>query len=312
MTRRTALKSLTGAAFTALSARAAKTSHRLIAQDKGVTAILDAEGRVEWSWKNGAIAHDLHVLPNGNVLVHTGPASISEVTPQKEVVWEWTSKPVAPYEGRIEVHGFQRLPDGRTMIAETGNRRIIEVDREKKVVAEVPLKVDKPHPHRDTRLVRKTPGGTYLVPHEGDGVIREYNAKGDVVWEYRMQLTGPATPTHQGHGTNVYSAYRLPGGNTLIGGGNNNRVLEVNPKGEIVWSIDREELPGIKLYWVTQLHRLPNGNVVVTNAHTGPEYPQIFEVTRAKEVVWKFSNWDTFGDGLCVNQLLDVGEGVIR
>jgi hypothetical protein len=77
MTRRTALKSLTGAACTALTAQAAKTSHRLIAQDKGVTAILDGEGQVEWLWKNGTIAHDLHVLSNGNVLVHTGPASIS-------------------------------------------------------------------------------------------------------------------------------------------------------------------------------------------------------------------------------------------
>jgi hypothetical protein len=277
-----------------------------------MTTIVDAEGRAEWSWKNGAGAHDLDLLPNGNLLVHTGPASISEVTPQKEVVWEWTSKPVAPYEGRVEVHGFQRLPDGRTMIAETGNRRIIEVDREKKVVAEIPLKVDKPHPHRDTRLVRKTPAGTYLVPHEGDGVIREYNAKADVIWEYKMQLVGAPTPTHRGHGTNVYSAYRLPDGNTLIGGGNNNRVLEVNPKGEIVWSIGQEELPGIRLHWVTQLHRLPNGNVVVTNAHTPPDYPQIFEVTRAKEVVWKFSNWEVFGDDLTANQILDAGKGVIR
>ena len=83
--------------------------------------------------------------------------------------------------------------------------------------------------------------------------------------------------------TSIRSAYRLPSENTLIGGGNNNRVLEVNPPRKIAWSIGREELPGIKLYWVTQLQALPNGNIIVTNTHTGPEYPQIFEMTRKKE-----------------------------
>ena len=314
MNRRTALKVLSGAPLlTARSALSGKTvSHRLIAQDKGHVAILSAEGKVEWLWENGTVAHDMHLLPDGNLLAPTSRNSIVEITPEKKIVWEWTSKPAAPYDGKVEVHGFQRLENGLTMIAETGNKRVIEVDRRGTIAHEVKLRVDKPHPHRDTRLVRKTAAGTYLAAHEGDGIVREYDSSGNVIWDYRMELAGPATPTHRGHGIHVYSAYRLPNGNTLIGGGNNNRVLEVNPKGEIVWSIGREELPGIKLYWVTQLQALPNGNVVVTNTHTGPEYPQIFEVTRNKEVVWAFENWDTFGDGLCANQLLDIDGEVIR
>jgi hypothetical protein len=313
MTRRTALKSLSAAALTAWQAKAAKVSHRLIAQDKGVIAIIDAQGAVEWVWESRRGAHDLHLLPNGNVLAPTGRGpEITEVTSEKEVVWQWRSEPVPPYDGRIEIHGFERYANGNTMIAETGNMRVIEVDRDKKIVSEVKLKVDNPHYHRDTRLVRKTPAGTYLVPHEGDGVVREYNANSEVIWEYRLSLTGPESGGHMGHGTHVYSAYRLPSGNTLIGGGNNNRVLEVNPKGDIVWSIEQNELPGIKLFWVAQLHYLPNGNIVVTNAHAGPDYPQIFEITRNKEVVWTFLNWDTFGDNLTANQILDAGPGVIR
>ena len=35
----------------------------------------------------------------------------------------------------------------------------------------------------------------------------------------------------------MYGAIRLANGNTMIAGGNNNRVLEVTPKGKIVWSI---------------------------------------------------------------------------
>ena len=311
MTRRTVLQSLSGTALAAWTANGAPVSHRLIAADKGAVTILNAKGAVEWSWKNRmSQQHDLHVLSNGNLLAQTSTSEVVEVNPAQEIVWKYKSIPVAPSAGPIEVHAFERYPDGFTMIAESGNGRLIHVDREGKIVWELKLKIDKPSSHSDTRLVRRTPKGTYLVPHERDGAVREYTPKGEVIWEYRLELAGATSGSHQGHGTSVYSAYRLPSGNTLIGGGNNNRVLEVNPKGEIVWSIDQNELPGIKLFWVAQLHALPSGNVIVTNAHAGPDYPQIFEVTRKKEVVWKFLNWDTFGDNLTANQILDEPKAI--
>ena len=45
-----------------------------------------------------------------------------------------------------------------------------------------------PDPHRDTRMVRKLDSGNYLVCHEGDGCVREYDAAGKVVWEYKLDL----------------------------------------------------------------------------------------------------------------------------
>ncbi len=67
--------------------------------------------------------------------------------------------------------------------------------------------MNKPDPHRDTRMVRKLDTGNYLVCHEGDGCVREYDAKGKVVWEYKLDLGGrPRAPGHgpEGHGTDVY------------------------------------------------------------------------------------------------------------
>jgi hypothetical protein len=84
------------------------------------------------------------------------------------------------------------------MVAESGNRRIVEVDRAGKIVKEVPLVVENPHPHRDTRLARKLASGNYLVCHEGDGVIREYDGNGKVVWSYTLDLAG--RPRSAGHG----------------------------------------------------------------------------------------------------------------
>jgi hypothetical protein len=291
----------------------APITHRFIAQDKGHVQIISAKGEVEWEYPCSFTSHDISVLPNGNMLLNTGPATIIEVTPQKQVVWQHTSTPKAPYTGAVEIHGFQRLRNGLTMIAETGNLRIIEVDRDGKIVHQTPITVDSPNSHRDTRHARKLDNGHYLVCHEGDGVVREYDPQGKVVWFYKLDLVGqPATPNHDGHGINVFGAIRLPNGDTLIAGGNNNRVFEVTPEGKTVWSIERDELPGIHLCWITSLELLPNGHIVFGNTHAGPDNPQLIEVTRDKKVVWTLKDMDHFGNDLAAAQLLDVRGKVIR
>jgi hypothetical protein len=107
----------------------------------------------------------------------------------------------------------------------------------------------------------------------------------------------------------VFGALRLPNGNTLIAGGNNNRVLEVSPEGQVVRSVGQDELPGVRLAWVTTLQVLPGGNVIVGNCHAGPDSPQLFEVTRDKEVVWAFK---AFGNDVAAAQVLDVQGWVLR
>ena len=282
-------------------------THRVLVADKGKVAIVNQKGEIEWQVENRYTCHDISMLPNGNILMPVSDTKIVEMAPDKTIVWTHESKPKAPYTGRVEIHGFQRLDDGNTMIAETGNLRIIEVDKDDKIVKEVPITVEKPNSHRDTRRVRKLDNGHYLACHEGDGTVREYDETGKVVWSYKLDLAGrERTDSHQGHGVEVFNAIRLPNGNTMIGGGNNNRVIEVNPAGEIVWSIDNKELPGIQLFWVTGIQPLPNGNLIVGNTHAGPENPQIFEVTRDKKVVWQFKDWNNFGNDLCAQQVLDV------
>ena len=292
-------------------------THRVLAADRstGKVAIVAPDGKVEWEFPNRHDVHDLWLLPNGNVLTHTSHTTVVEISPEKKVVWKYEAKPKPGYAGKVEVHAFQRLPDGSTMVAESGNARIVEVSKDGKIVKEVPLTVKNPHPHRDTRMARKLESGNYLVCHEGDGCVREYDPAGKVVWEYALDLGGrKAAPGHgpEGHGTAVFGAVRLPTGNTLIAGGNNNRVLEVNPDGKVVWGIDQNELPGITLAWVTTLHVLPNGNVVLGNCHAGPTNPQLIEVTRDKKVVWTFKDHKTFGDNLAAAQVLGVEGKVIR
>jgi hypothetical protein len=295
--------------------KTAESGYRVLAADKGRVAIVSASGDIEWETPTKADVHDLWQLPNGNVLFLFSLAKVVEMSPDKQVVWEFESKPATAKTARVEIHAFQRLDNGLTMIAESGNGRIIEVDPSGEIVHEIALTLERPDPHRDTRLVRRLDNGNYLVCHEGDGKLREYDRTGKVVWSYALDLADrPRSPGHgpEGHGTEVFGAVRLKNGNTLIAGGNNNRVIEVTEAGKTVWSIEQRELPGITLAWVTTLHVLPNGNVIVGNCHAGPENPQLVEVMRDKKVVWTFRDFKTFGNGLAAAHVVGLPDGTRR
>jgi outer membrane protein assembly factor BamB len=277
---------------------------RVIAADSStkMLASIGSDGRVEWKRPVGAI-HDLHLLPDDHILYQDGWTRIVELDAERKPVWQYDAKSNGNADRAVEVHAFQRLADGTTMIVESGPARIIEVDREGAIQREIRLKVDTPSAHSDTRNVRKTTVGTYLVAHEKDGVVREYDADGNIVWEFDVPLFG--APRKGGHGPEafgdqVYSAVRLENGNTLIGTGNGHSVLEVSPDKEIVWRLGQRDLPGITLAWVTQVQRLPNGNTLLVNCHAGPDNPQIIEVSPAKAVVWTFKDLTTFGNSLPV------------
>ena len=148
--------------------------------------------------------HDLHVLPNGHVLFQTDWTTVVELDPGSgEEVFRFDAKQlVSDSVQRVEVHAFQRLENDRTMIAVSGAAKLIEVDREGEIVHEIGLNVPKPHPHTDTRLVRKLPSGTYLVCHESQGRVDEYDASGDVVWSFEVPLFDRETA--KGHGLDAF------------------------------------------------------------------------------------------------------------
>ena len=248
------------------------------------------------------IIHDIHALDNGNLLVQQGWQKVVEVEPTTgKVVWTYDATQRPENRGKkIEIHAFQPLADGRVMIAESGSGRIIEVDRAGVIQHEIALKMNRPHAHRDTRLARKTAAGTYLVAHEGDGVCREYNAAGEVIWEYPVPMFGKSAKGGHGpeaFGNALFGVLRLPNGNTLIATGNGHRVLEVNPAKEIVWQLTPADVPEITLAWLTTLEVLPNGNIVFGNCHAGPGQPLLVEVERpSKKVVLTFDEFKRFGN----------------
>lgn len=282
---------------------------RVIAADSSTKTLasISPDGRVEWKLPCGAI-HDLHLLPNGHLLYQDGWTNVVELDANRRPFWTYDARGNGNADRPVEVHAFQRLANGTTMIVESGPARIIEVDSASMIAREIPLTVKSPSAHSDTRNARKTAAGTYLVAHEKDGVVREYDATGRVVWEFDVPLFGSEKkPGHgpEAFGDQVYSAVRLENGNTLIGTGNGHGVLEVTPEKEIVWQIGQRDLPGVVLAWVTQVERRSNGTTILVNCHAGPEQPQILEITPDKRVIWSFRDFTTFGNSLPVAVVFD-------
>ncbi len=304
MSHRVRIATVLFALLTACShARAERLVLASASYGKNIVAICDADGKVLWSHKTSgpkaghAGHHDIQLLDNGNILFHENWTTIIEMTLDKKIVWTYDSATMNGNKGkRVDVHAFQRLPNGLTMIAESGVGRIIEADKNGKIHTEVKLKSGGT---QNTRMARKLDNGNYLVCAESPGVVTEYNAKSEVVWEHSIK-------------TRVYGAIRLSNGNTLIASGGGASVVEVTRDGKIAWEIkDRVPNTAITLKWTTFLTELGNGNFVVGNCHAGEKSPQIFEITRDKKVVWQFNQYGTFGNGLACSQILSDDQSAL-
>lgn len=291
---------------------AAREPRRILAADASKKRVAlfreTAIGHPKLLWEGETEGlHDLQWLGDtegghGRVLFQANWTRVVEVdTASGEELWSYDAREQAGFEGPVEIHSFQRLKDGTTMIAESGRSRIVFVDAKGQALDSFPLQVSKSDAHRDTRLVRQTPAGTFLVAHEGDGVIREYTRRGEVVWSFDVPLFGrPRAGGHgfDAHGDQAFGAIRLRGGDTLISTGNGHSFLRVNPAGEIVWDLTQGELEGVRFAWTTCVQELRSGNFILGNCHAEKDQPQAVEVTPEGELEWSFQDFEYFGNGL--------------
>ncbi len=243
----------------------------------GATYIRDGMGRVSWSYPHAS--RDGWVLPDGRVLLALNKndkfpgGGVVEVSKDGRVLFEVKGT-------QSEVNTVQDIGGGRILYTEAGDKpRIVEIDRDGKIQADVPIQAQTKDHHLQTRMTRKLENGNYLVPQLLDKVVREYTPNGKIVWEVKT----PNMP---------FTAIRLPDGNTLIGCTLGNLVIEVNPEGKTVWQVTNEDLPGKPINDACGVQRLPNGNTMITSHHAGPNDVKLTEITRDKKIVWQHKDKD--------------------
>lgn len=251
---------------------------------------------------------DATQLTNGNVLFayKTGAA---EITMDKRILWTMDARPNA------EIHTLQPIDADRIMIVENGNpARLMIYNRMLGTIEkELHLPVPNPDkPHIQFRRVRMTPSGTFLAGHLDDKKVVEYDADGKAIWTYPV--------------LRPWGLQRLDNGNTLISCYSEDaktqkiatQVIEVNPTGEVVWRFAQADVPDYACYQFQGVKRLKNGNTVICNWCAGavkdtaqwPDTVQVFEVTKAKKVVWALKAWQSPDLGTASSiQLLDQPGG---
>lgn len=266
------------------AAPAAAITHSFLGVGKANRAVIVGEdGSVEWRFDMPA--SDGWVLPNGNVLLalygterfpNGGVVEVERET--KRIVFE--------YQGRQkETSTAVKLEDGTYLVAELGpSPRAVLVSDTGAVIRTTPLRCQSDNFHMQTRMLRVLPNGNYIAPHLLDFVVREYEpGSGKVVREF------PTDDRGRNRRDWPFTAIRLTNGNSVIACTNGNRIIEVNGAGEIVWSVTNDDLDEPLFDDACGAQRLPNGNTVVASYHARGDAVKLFEITRDKKVVWRYS-----------------------
>ena len=215
-----------------------------MAQDRGLVATLNSDGSVNWSCESGMGTHEIELLENGRVFVHTAFDALAAVTLEKETFERGRRLRPQPKD-KAKPHGFKRLDNRMTMVARTGTRRITEVDRAGQGRLEISLQVDNPDSRRDARVPRSTAGRAALANTREGWRRRCVGSQRGCGLGLQLGTEGDPKPLRSGPGTPVDSTQMLPTGVAVIGGWTDNGVLELSPGGESERGLRSSELPGI-------------------------------------------------------------------
>ena len=227
----------------------------------GTLLELDWDGNEVWRYQNPVIHHDHIVLKNGNIMVigweeltpeqesrvkggrddvpHRGGGGhamlgdfLLEITPDRQVVWEW--------------HGHQKLDPEQEVIEGNGPR------------------AEWTHCNGVTELLN---GDICISFRQTSQIVFISKATGDVYWRF-----GPGELSHQHNPTQLDNGNLLifDNGETRAQGGVFSRVVELNPKtGEIVWEYRGDPSLSFFSTGISGAQRLPNGNTAICDGRTG-------------------------------------------
>jgi hypothetical protein len=120
--------------------------------------------------------------------------------------------------------------------------------------------------------IERLPNGNTLIADDrpgNDARALEVDSLGRLVWAYV-----------KGDVPLIHTARRLANGNTLMSSSVGNKVIEVNPDGDTVWT------DSSGLAYPNEAYRLANGNTLITDRNNN----RVIEVTPQLAIVWSYSN----------------------
>lgn len=239
-------------------------------------------------WSHPANTREGWVLPDGNLLLALSKSADAPGGAAVEIEPGAAGRPdreVWRYDGtQEEINSIQKTAEGTYVLSEAGpDPRLLEIAADGTLVAEIPLACQRANAHMQTRMARKQPDGTFLVPHLFDFAIKRYDATGRVLASIDTHVKG-----EPGINSWPFTAIALADGGILAGLTNGNRVVEYAADGTPRWEITTADVGGA-IADACGIQRLPNGNTMIASYHIGQGGVRLLEVTPAKEVVWSWT-----------------------
>jgi hypothetical protein len=226
--------------------------------------------------------HDADRLPNGETAIaDMGNDRAFTVDESGEITWQWNAtehigegtefwneyvpddsedefRREGPESDWTHMNDIDRLENGNFQLSIRNFDVVLEVDPDTNEIVDV---VGAPGDHdvmNEQHNPMRIEGGTVLVadsshggPTGADRVVEVDAGSEEVVWAY--DGTGSGTKLQWPR-----DADRLPNGNTLVTDSRNNRVLEVDANGSVVWQYSLAEEGGI-IYEADRVSRPDEG-----------------------------------------------------
>lgn len=214
---------------------------------------LGPDARPRWQIDNLQYPVDAAVLRDNRVLiVEYNAKRVSERDFKGTIIWE---KTMEANEGGP--FAAQRLPNGHTFIV--SHQQMLEVDaRGKEVWRQKPdgFQYLGAHKNRDGQIVYLTSQGNCVRLDPAGKIAKSFPSRHALHWVSGIDV--------------------LPGGNLLIPQHADNKVVEFDPDGKVIWEA--------KMALPKSATRLPNGRTLVTSFENG----NVVELDRAGNVVWEY------------------------
>ncbi|NWK54378.1 hypothetical protein HW115_02055 [Verrucomicrobiaceae bacterium N1E253] len=266
----------------------------ILVASKGLGAIRIKNGKVTQTYKTPGICQDAWQLLDGSVIA-SGKSGLRKYKADGSLLFEYLAT-----NKQSEIHTCMPLADNRTLIAESGPARIIELDHTGKPHKTIPVDAIKlKHPHKQMRGVRKTKSGDYHIISTYEKRLLILNSNGSLKKEINLKNHPSPKPTAA-----LHSIVPLPQHRQLIGTSYGSSFVILDENQGVEWELTPEDVPELGMKYAAGAHVLPNGNLICTSYNS--DYP-IFEITPDKHIVWKIKASSEIGQPLHVQAVKDPG-----
>ncbi|MBW1972047.1 MAG: hypothetical protein JRI44_04285 [Deltaproteobacteria bacterium] len=183
--------------------------------------------------------------------------------------------------GNIEMPlAIERLPNGNTLIADAGDEagfgsEIIEIDMVGNIVWSYNEGL------RFAHSGRRLKNGNTLITDTTNNRLLEVTSDKRIVLNSDEWGDGTGKLSDGSHLHYPNEAFELEDGTFLVTDRNNDRCIQVDREGNVLWSFDKE------VQHPHNANPLQNGNILISDSDGN----RILEINRNKEIVW------SYGDG---------------